>query len=143
MFKKLLCLFIIVFFYLQPMYCQCDSVENHVLNNDLIKYSIVTVTPTASNLKKSPMSGRYVELQIPRDCKNLLLKRDSIFWINHLTNEKQDWATNLVLYYLYQKDATGLAYLFDSRSKWLKFKNDDISYWKKIFKQKRKSAIHN
>jgi hypothetical protein len=89
------------------------------------------------------MSGRYVELQIPRDCKNLLLKRDSIFWINHLTNEKQDWATNLVLYYLYQKDATGLAYLFDSRSKWLKFKNDDISYWKKIFKQKRKSAIHN
>jgi len=111
------------------MYSQCDSFENRVFKNDSIKFTIVFVSPSVADPKRR-VSGRYVQLNMTKECEMLLLKKDSAFWMHHLTNVKDDWATNLVLYYLYQKDATAIAYLFSTREKWLKIKRDEIRYWR-------------
>jgi hypothetical protein len=63
--------------------------------------------------------------------RNYLLERDTIFWLERLRNENSDWATNLILYYLYDKDASQLI-IFNVRKKWLRIKEDDIKYWKKF-----------
>ncbi len=55
-------------------------------------------------------------------------------WQCLLDNPKTDWAANLILYQLYEKDAI-LYKKIKNRNDWLKTKKDeDIAYWKKKLK---------
>ena len=130
--NKIITVIIIFFFSVSRLFSQQDSLEAGLFNNDSIHYDITFLTPTASSYKKDPIIKRYVTLEITKETKAHLLKKDSVFWISHLSNDQTDWATNLVLYFLYKKDATILFYLFSDRKKWVKYKNTDIDYWKKF-----------
>ena len=123
----------LIIFLSGKVYSQCDSFEHRIFKNDSIKFTIVFVSPSVADPKRK-MSGRYVQLNMAKECEMLLLKKDFAFWMRHLTNEKEDWATNLVLYYLYRKDATAIAYLFSTREKWLKIKKDEVKYWSQKLK---------
>ncbi len=122
-----------IFFY-KTGHSQCDSLEKNLFRNDRIKPSFILITPTAANIGHAPVPGLFVNLNIPKEYEILLLKMDSAFWINHLNDENEDWACNLILYYLYQKDASAIAYIYNTREKWLRTKEEEIRYWKLKFK---------
>ena len=51
-------------------------------------------------------------------------------WLCLLNNPKSDWAANLILYQLYEKDAI-LFSKIKKREDWIGFRKDeDIEYWK-------------
>lgn len=118
-------------------HCQKHSFDTTSITNDSFTFQIVMATPTAQMEKEHKGKfGDFVEIPMNANTRDSLEKLDSAFWIAHLNDEKTDWATNLVLYYLYQKDATVLS-VFRTREKWLPLKADDIQYWTQYF---RKSA---
>lgn len=50
-------------------------------------------------------------------------------WITLLNDPKKDWAANLVLYYIFNKDAVPL-YHIKNRRHWIKYvKNEDLRFW--------------
>jgi hypothetical protein len=60
-------------------------------------------------------------------------------WLCLLNNPKSDWAANLILYQLYDKDAI-LFSKIKKREDWIGFRRDeDIAYWK-IFLTKTKKV---
>jgi len=120
----------------QKSYSQVDSLETMLLCNDSIHYDIALVT-TFNPRDPNQLNGRFVDIRMKKTVRKLLLSKDSAFWISHLENARSDWATNLILYCLYYRDAAELAYIYTDRAKWIKRKPDEIEYWKKFL------ATHN
>ena len=112
------------------LYSQQDSLESKIFNNDSIKWDISTVSPSEATLHKDGVIRRYIYMRLTKKERNYLLTKDSAFWFNHLNSEQCDWATNLVLYYIFRKDATEF-HIYNSREKWLKVKKDELEYWRK------------
>jgi hypothetical protein len=118
--------------------CQNRSFDTSFIKNDSITFEIIQVTSTAQ-MDKSHVGkfGKFVDIPMNADTRDYLEKKDSVFWIAHLKDDETDWATNLVLYYLYEKDATILAH-FRSRQKWLPLKAGDIQFWIHYFRNNYK-----
>lgn len=107
------------------------------INNDSVKYSIINTMPDFEN-------GDYVSNSVIKvttlDSLKLStfrdLKKRELYEL--LLNEKTDWATNLILYQLYKKDAL-LFKVIDTREKWIISQRDkDIAYWKQKLVNKPK-----
>jgi len=69
--------------------------------------------------------------------REYLVTRDTAFWLKHLCDENSDWASNLILYYLFDKDASKFI-IYDRRKKWLKIKKEDVEYWKKFLSSRQR-----
>jgi len=58
-------------------------------------------------------------------------------WLKLLDNPKKDWAANIILYWIFDKDFLALSRT--KRSLWRKYlKKEDIEFWKKSFTEKNK-----
>lgn len=114
---------------------QGDTTINRYFDNDSISYSLRLYSPSVSTVKKDPIMKFYVSLPMTRLQKMELIKFDTTFWLRHLSAEKSDWATNLVLYYLFKKDAAVFVSIHKKRQQWLKLKQDDIDYWQNLFRK--------
>lgn len=55
-------------------------------------------------------------------------------WIQMLRNNKKDYAANILLYYLYKREAAVLLVHIGIREWRISMKDDDISYWKQTLK---------
>jgi hypothetical protein len=103
------------------------------ISNDSIKYSIIITMPDFEN-------GDYISDNILRitsiDSSKLawaqsLSKKE---WLTMLSNEKTDWAANLLLYQLNKRDALVFK-IIKSRDSWIiKRRKADIAYWEKNLK---------
>lgn len=57
-------------------------------------------------------------------------------WLQLLEDENTDWAANLILYDIYERDAALLARR-DDKNRWREYmKYEDIDYWKEILSKK-------
>jgi len=104
----------------------------YFIDNKLINYSIVllacdTCVPI-SNI------GYRVRVDISKRNLELVKKIGYKKWMELLSSDKSDWAANLILYYIYNKDASLLARR-NTRELWIRFlKEDDVDFWKKALK---------
>jgi hypothetical protein len=102
------------------------------IQNDSIKYEVVllacdTCVPISS-------IGYRVRVKLSEKELGVAEKISYEDWINLLNNNKTDWAANLILYYLFDKDAFLLA-RSDNRELWIKnLKEDDLKYWRNNLK---------
>lgn len=128
--KVLNSIFIFPFCFLisSSSYSQFDTLQQKYFSNDSIRYNIIYVSHSVLSKENDHTSKHYVSIRLSKQYRNFLLEKDSSFWFERLRNNDSDWATNLILYYLYDRDATPLT-VFKDRKKWLKIKNDDIKYW--------------
>ena len=133
-------IFMIPFFLLwinsNAQVCPCDPA---IFKNDSIKFNIYLITPSVT-MKVHPKNTYVIDLHLSKQVKNCLLGLDSTFWLNQLHNPHSDWASNLILYYIYEEDGSTIA-AFPNREKWLQIKYGEIYKWQKYFaaRQSQKS----
>jgi hypothetical protein len=118
-------------------YCQDDSLQRKLFNNDSIRYDIVYFGGGVNSSLKDRFPGRYVDLNLSVQCRHYLLEKDSTFWMNQLRDSHSDWATNLILYYLYKQNVNEFM-IYNNREKWLRIKNTEIYNWSKFFSLHKK-----
>lgn len=128
---KSILFFLMVFMISLRSYSQLDSLEHKFFNNDSIHYDIIYVSHSVLSKESSYISRHYVRIRMPQNYKKYLLGKDTVFWSEHLRDENSDWATNLILYYLFDRDASTMI-IYDKRKKWLNVKKNEIEYWEKF-----------
>lgn len=111
------------------VFSQVDTVTKKYLNNDSIRYFIVTKSSRARSFTERTPTMEYVGIEMNLKTYNSFLKRSEDFWLSHLRDSSSDWATNLVLYNLYKRDAFIIKHGIKDRNKWMPLKEDDINYW--------------
>ena len=110
-------------------YAQAAENGRQLFNNDSIKFELLWISPSVESMAKKTKTGTFVELYLPKYVRDSLLKNDQKFWIDHLVGDSTDWATNLVLYYLHQRDAKLIQMLYPNREMWVSEKDREINYW--------------
>lgn len=115
-----------------------ESTEKEVdlsfINNNKLKYSIVIMSCT--NCAPIRNIGYRVVVELDEKEQKILkgIKIDT--WKSLLQNDSTDWAANLILYSIYNKDAVALS-MNDSIDLWKKdLKKDDLAFWRKQLKKK-------
>jgi hypothetical protein len=116
-------------------YCQ-DSLINEYLRNSSLKYDVLLQTRSLVTKKNPPGATYHVVIDMPRDIRKKLLRKKFDFWQSKLDSDSTDWASNLVLYYLYDRDAIAVTVVKDDRRKWLSIKEREIKYWKDFLDKK-------
>ena len=107
---------------------QSNSEKYLFINNNKIKYSIGNIACDTCVPIKS--IGYRIFVSLNKKEQKIIKEIDKETWIYLLSNPKTDWAANLILYNLYNRDAFFLT-KYNSRRLWLYIlKKDDISFWK-------------
>lgn len=114
---------------------QCDSIGIQAFTNDSITFSLV-YSGGGIYAKNGRMPGYYVDLKMSNDCREILLSKDGAFWMGKLQDSSSDWAANLILYYLFGRDASILLVAKD-RTHWLRFKSKEMEYWEDYFESRK------
>ncbi len=105
------------------------------IDNNTFKYKIVRVSLQLKTEEKAVPSKYLIKAELPENARNDLKKLTKKEWLALLSNDKSDWAANLFLYDLFERDA----FLFNTtknREQWcLSLKQKDIDFWKKKLKE--------
>ncbi|NNV55077.1 hypothetical protein [Limnovirga soli] len=114
-------------------YSQLNGIYKYI-NNDSIQYKVL-LTYREDSLGDFLPSIYTVSVKIKDSSMlNTIKSLSNSDWLKLLTNEKSDWAANLLLYNLYNKDATRFT-VIRTRDNWIsRRKNEDVEYWRKTFK---------
>ena len=101
------------------------------IKNEKFKYSIILMSCDTC----VPISniGYRVKVQLSKKEEETVRKITFDTWKELLNNHNSDWAANLILYSIYDKDAFLLS-KNDKRDLWVKYlKKEDFLFWDKIF----------
>lgn len=90
-------------------------------------------TAIFDNANKNP-SALYLKVDLPKNVKDNFYKLSKTTIMQLLHDPATDWATNLLLYEKYKKDAYLFLEVIHARKDWLPLKKNDIAYWKKYLK---------
>ena len=119
-----------------PLQAQNNLENSPYFKNDSLTYRLGLVTQSLVSKKKDRPVGYFVTMNMSKRIKKQLLKKSLSFWLDNLTNEKSHWATNIVLYYIYEREAMAIAAINDKRENWLQIKENEIEYWGKFLENK-------
>lgn len=78
--------------------------------------------------------GYRVNVKLTPKQKNLIIRMKRGEWLSLLNDETTDYAANILLYYIYNRDAIVLLYNRSIRDWRDGMKEDDILYWEKRLK---------
>jgi len=104
------------------------------IKNDSLKYHFGYVGMKVNPKTKGfTLSKFIIKIDLTDSAGDLLKRIKKNEWISKLTDSTTDWATNLLLYYLYERDATQYKVNITNREYWLILnqKQKEIRYWKK------------
>jgi hypothetical protein len=96
---------------------------------EVLKHS----TAIFDSTNKNP-SSLYLKVDLPQNVKDNFSKLSKTTIMQLLADTATDWATNLLLYEKYERDAFLFTQVIFSRKDWLPVKKSDIAYWKKKLK---------
>jgi hypothetical protein len=106
---------------------------NKYINNKTIAFRIFTTSLDAQSRDSVIPSQNVIKVNLSDEVKLKLKKNSAEEWLELLNNKNTDWAANLILYELYEKDATKFM-VITSRKKWeSKYKSIDTHYWSNFF----------
>jgi hypothetical protein len=136
MMKKIL-LIVILIFCKTVAFTQDSTSYASLFSNARIQYRLIQ----KSDLRFSNTPTKYYfDVTLSKNQQQYLLCQPFDFWESKLQDTTSDWATNIVLYYLYEKDAFLYAFIFTDRNKFLAKKNDEINFWKDFINEKFRSG---
>ncbi|MGN6266191.1 MAG: hypothetical protein ACTHM5_10990 [Ginsengibacter sp.] len=109
------------------------SIDLSFIKNQKIKYSIVLMScDTCVPIRNI---GYRVIVELNKKHNSIVKKISKESWLKLLNNNCTDFAANLLLYSMYNKDALILS-KNDSIESWRKYlKEDDLVYWSKHLKK--------
>lgn len=106
-----------------------DFIDNNRLKYSFGLFSCDTCVPI-SNI------GYRVILSLSLKQEASVKQIDFKLWIKLLNNPKKDWAANIILYWIFDRDCY-LIQRIHNKNKWRKYlKNDEIEYWSAKFEEK-------
>ena len=109
-----------------------NSINIDFIRNDKIKYSIVLAS--CDSCFPIMTKGYRIRTNLTEEQKEIVHSLTFKDWAYLLNDSKSDWAANLTLYEIFDKDAISL-YSFNSRKKWIKyFKGEDLAFWEQKLK---------
>lgn len=119
---------------------QEDSEKNDFLHSeDVVFYIEISSNPLIVKDDKIYSGGwnyRVTVENITEIEKEKFKKIPFEMWLQLLENQNTDWAANLILYDIYERDAALLARR-DDKNRWREYmKYEDINYWKEILSKK-------
>ena len=108
----------------------------HFICNDSIKYRFGYVGMKVKE-KNTFIPSKYIVKMVLSDTekeKVFAIKKN--VWLALLADSSTDWAANLLLYYMYKRDAIEYYTVVKSRDKWILInkKDEELKYWKKYLK---------
>ncbi len=109
-----------------------DAQKKLPFNNRSLKYSILKTAAEIIDTNRLVVPRYYVKVLLSGSRKNVIKKLSYDEWMNLLLNKNTDWAANLCLYDLFEKDAVIERLFIETRKEWLKCcRREDVEYWKK------------
>lgn len=103
-------------------------------NNDSIKYRVVRVQVPISSGNKKLVTACRILIDFDKAQIDSLKKIETKTYLNYLENNKSDFATNIILYYLYNRDATPLLILQNRMDLWPDVRVKEYNYWRDFLK---------
>lgn len=105
------------------------------LNNDSIKFGTGTTMIQFLDSNKFTGGDYRVVLKLSKPRRDSLKQITNKEWLALLADNKTDWAANVCLYSLYEKDAITIGGV-RSANEWKKYHyyKEDIDYWKALLK---------
>jgi len=125
--------FVFLFLVVSNKLLSQKSTGDNFLRNDGIKYEIAIVS--RSILHNRP-SMNYIIIDMPKKTKKFFLRQNFEYWKAKLTDTTSDWAANLVLYFIYERDAMNIKHLKNDINLWRSTKENQISFWKEFLRSK-------
>lgn len=109
-----------------------ESLSASFINNEELKYSIKKVAcDTCFPIRDI---GYRVRVHLSSKQDSAIRNMSKVQWMSKLHDCNTDFAANILLYYLYDRDAFILLYNSEIQD-WRKaMKEDDIHYWEKVVK---------
>ncbi|HEX7847222.1 MAG TPA: hypothetical protein VF476_15585 [Chitinophagaceae bacterium] len=106
------------------------EIRSCLKNNAKISYTMFRSSPVFSDSTIVVDPKNLVRLSISKDCKNQSRQISTKEWLALLNDDNSDWIANLLLYELYERDAT-IFIVIKRREDWVStYKDSDIIYWK-------------
>lgn len=97
-------------------------IDNKKLNYSIVLMACDTCVPIRN-------IGYRVVVNLTKKEKETINKFDKATWLNLLNDSNKDFATNLILYSIYSKDAYILS-KNDEQGQWKKYRKDeDLKFW--------------
>jgi len=135
MIKRIVFFAILSLFLTNKVMCQVSTSSAH-LNNDSIKFEIYRTSSKFVGTGKIIPSKTIIKVVITDTMRKEIKKWRYSDWIKLLSATQTDWAANLMLYDIYEKDATVFK-VIKTRDDWEgSYKKKDIDFWKKRLKNK-------
>lgn len=118
--------------YQKPPKKESSKMDLSFIDNKKINYSIVLMAcDTCVPIKNI---GYRVVVTLTKKEKETINKIDKATWLKLLNDSSKDFATNLILYDLYNKDAFIFS-INDRQDEWKKYsKKEDLKFWEKELK---------
>ena len=105
-----------------------NSQRTAFIDNDKINYLIAIMS--CDTCVPISIIGYRVVINLSQEEEDIVKKIDYQDWMSLLSNEQSDWAANLILYYIFDRDSKLLSRV-KSRKEWKKYKKkEDLEFWK-------------
>jgi hypothetical protein len=125
--KAIFCALLFVSYHVAFSQTKQNVVDNSTVAFDVVRYFMRITT-------NGVVPAKFViSVKVPSEEKEKFKQSDKFKLLELLSNEETDWATNLLLYDVFEKDASILL-LYD-REEWVyEAKETDIEYWRKTLR---------
>ncbi len=105
-----------------------------LIRNEDLKFTIWYISPVFNDSEIIVEPNIVIHVSLPQSIKRQLVNISRKEWISLLENKKSDWAANLILYEIYEKNALLFEYV-KKRENWVGVhQREDIEYWKQKLK---------
>ena len=134
--KRIVCVAISLFLSSSFLIAQKSKV---LIDNKNAKYIIKRKGLEIDSTGKVMPTTYLVCMDINKKLQKRVASKTYSNWVELLTDEKTDWATNLILYCVFKKDAFLFSSAETNREEWVRAsKEEDVKYWKNFLKEKVK-----
>lgn len=102
------------------------------IHNDSITFAVLRKSSEfVDNKGYEPISYK-LRVKITREQREICKQISNDEWLGLLQDENTDWAANLILYDLFEKDALTYLKTYKNRTVWIQLgqRDADIKYWK-------------
>jgi hypothetical protein len=103
------------------------------ISNDSVKFSVLRKSSVFIGKGKIEPAVYRIKVHIADTLLNECLNFSKEKWIKLLSDDKADWAANLILYQIHKRNAVSFLASPDMRYWKLRKKKFEINYWKKYF----------
>jgi hypothetical protein len=105
------------------------------VNNKTIKFHVVRKSMELIDTNMIVPSKYFIRVELNNKQRSVIKNYTSADWMKLLNNVQSDWAANLILYEMHERDAFLFWSVVKNKERWrLSAKEEDIKYWNEHLK---------